>query len=70
MDVIIYVDEFANNDQEKKINNIEIFSGGSAANIASGLGRLGKQIFIRNCIAVHTVIENADGLPVHLCYDE
>jgi len=42
VDSIIYVNEFCTDDQEKVINTIEIFSGGAAANIASGLGRLGK----------------------------
>ncbi len=45
VDIILYVDEFCNKDEDRIIKNIKVFSGGSAANIASGLGRLKKKAY-------------------------
>lgn len=45
VDVLMYVDKFCNNDEEQIIKDIKVCSGGSAANIASGLGRLKKKVY-------------------------
>lgn len=45
VDITLYVDEFCKDDEERSINDMMISSGGSASNIASGIGRLGKKVY-------------------------
>lgn len=45
VDITLFVDEFCSADEERGINNILISSGGAAANIASGIGRLNKNVY-------------------------
>lgn len=42
VDIILYVDKLAAGDDEKAVADVAVCSGGSAGNIASGLGRLGN----------------------------
>lgn len=42
VDVTLYVDKLGMGNSEQSVGSIEVCSGGSAANIASGIGRLGK----------------------------
>lgn len=45
VDIIIYADNFCENDDEQIIKKTEISSGGQAGNIADGLGKLGKNAY-------------------------
>lgn len=45
VDITLFVNEFSSADEERGINNILISSGGAAANIASGIGRLNKNVY-------------------------
>lgn len=45
VDITLFTPEFASCDEERGINNILISSGGAAANIASGIGRLNKNVY-------------------------
>lgn len=45
VDVMIYTDNFCEDDDEQIIKKTEIFSGGQAGNIADGLGKLGKNAY-------------------------
>ncbi|NQZ84168.1 MAG: hypothetical protein HRU03_00480 [Nanoarchaeales archaeon] len=45
VDVTLFVDEFCKEDEERSINEITNSSGGAAANIAAGIGKLNKNVY-------------------------
>ncbi|KMY48669.1 carbohydrate kinase family protein [Peribacillus loiseleuriae] len=50
IDIIGLVDKFTEIDQETKLKNLQITPGGSAANVAVGLSRLGEEVYFLGAI--------------------
>lgn len=49
-DIICQVDAFAEADQETEVSSLQFLPGGSAANVAVGLSRLGEEVFFLGAV--------------------
>lgn len=52
-DIICQVDAFAEVDQETEVSNLQFLPGGSAANVAVGLSRLGEEVYFLGAVGQH-----------------
>ncbi|HZG80863.1 MAG TPA: carbohydrate kinase family protein [Brevibacillus sp.] len=52
-DIICQVDAFAEVDQETEVSNLQFLPGGSAANVAVGLSRLGEDVYFLGAVGQH-----------------
>ncbi|MCM3080740.1 MULTISPECIES: carbohydrate kinase family protein [Brevibacillus] len=52
-DIICQVDALAEADQETEVSSLQFLPGGSAANVAVGLSRLGEEVFFLGAVGQH-----------------
>ncbi|WP_289142674.1 carbohydrate kinase family protein [uncultured Brevibacillus sp.] len=52
-DIICQVDAFAEVDQETEVSSLQFLPGGSAANVAVGLSRLGEEVYFLGAVGQH-----------------